>query len=478
MVHRGAALVEDALRIATLPDGRRLLLIRSLNLGRIDPRRSSAAVALRIEAELAAHRPAYAAEDAAAHAHIVYFRDDSEPYTLLIQRVLRGQPADEWFWPRAVPLWKLLPRTTAAVAPLIQHVAQTQGPAAAVAVLDEIHSHGSLPALLDALPAAAAEPLLAYFGWRIEDVGEPVAAAVEPSWPVREWVFRWGIRHPLSSWLLAAALAAQSPARISYPVQLMRTVSSTLRGWDEMARDDTSPRGEAPASPVSSSKEAANREIPNVRPLDAVTRQQPSAEIASSAAERGPFPIWSGGAGILLLVNILSRLGMGELVEANPALQDFPLRLLSHFAARLELDADDPVQKFTTQKFTTQKFTTEHTEDTEGRKRAEGDFSSSSLLSSPSQLSDPRALRGESLHLWEDAVVTWLAHFAEMTLTELIARPGYLRVSKTHVDVFFAHEQADIRIRRAGIDFDPGWTPWLGRVISYFYTADPSAGEG
>ena len=48
MVHRGAALVEDALRIATLPDSRRLLLVRSLNLGRIDPRRSSVAVALRI----------------------------------------------------------------------------------------------------------------------------------------------------------------------------------------------------------------------------------------------------------------------------------------------------------------------------------------------------------------------------------------------------------------------------------------------
>jgi hypothetical protein len=84
----------------------------------------------------------------------------------------------------------------------------------------------------------------------------------------------------------------------------------------------------------------------------------------------------------------------------------------------------------------------------------------------------------ECLEIWEDSVVDWLDRFAEMTLTELIARPGYLRVTQTHVDVFFAHEQADIRIRRAGIDFDPGWTPWLGRVISYFYTADPSMGEG
>ena len=469
MIHRGAALVEDGLRIATLPDSRRLLLVRSLNLGRIDPRRSSVAVALRIEAELAAHPPVHAAEDAAAHAHIVYFRDEIEPYALLIERILRAQPAAEWFWPRAVPLWKLLPHTTAAVVPLIQHAAQTQGPAAAVAVLDEIHRHGNLPALLAALPADAAAPLLACFGWRIAEAVEPVAAAVEPSWPVRAWVFKWGIRHPLSSWLLAAALAAQSPARISYPVQLMRTVSSTLRRWDESAQGETSPRHEQSASSPNQTHADA---IPNVRPLEAVTGQHTREEIASPAAGHGPFPTWSAGAGVLLLVNILSRLGMAELIEANPELQDFPLRLLAHFAAKLELDAEDPVQKFTT----------ESTESTELRKRAEGDFSSSlSLLSPPSQLSDLRALRGESLlpslQLWEDAVVDWLDRFAEMTLTELIARPGYLRVTQTHVDVFFAHEQADIRIRRAGIDFDPGWTPWLGRVISYFYTADPSTGE-
>jgi hypothetical protein len=44
--------------------------------------------------------------------------------------------------------------------------------------------------------------------------------------------------------------------------------------------------------------------------------------------------------------------------------------------------------------------------------------------------------------------------------------------------VFFHHEQADIRIRAAGIDLNPGWTPWLGRVIAFYYTDNPSVGEG
>jgi hypothetical protein len=27
-----------------------------------------------------------------------------------------------------------------------------------------------------------------------------------------------------------------------------------------------------------------------------------------------------------------------------------------------------------------------------------------------------------------------------------------------------------MRVRRAGLDFDPGWVPWYGRVISFHYT--------
>jgi hypothetical protein len=26
-----------------------------------------------------------------------------------------------------------------------------------------------------------------------------------------------------------------------------------------------------------------------------------------------------------------------------------------------------------------------------------------------------------------------------------------------------------MRIRRAGLDIDPGWVPWLGRVVSFHY---------
>ena len=54
-------------------------------------------------------------------------------------------------------------------------------------------------------------------------------------------------------------------------------------------------------------------------------------------------------------------------------------------------------------------------------------------------------------------------------LRQLIERPGVVRMTKTHVDVVFRLDQADLDIRRAGLDIDPGWVPWLGRVITFVY---------
>uniref|UniRef100_A0A832A2R6 Uncharacterized protein n=1 Tax=Desulfacinum infernum TaxID=35837 RepID=A0A832A2R6_9BACT len=56
-----------------------------------------------------------------------------------------------------------------------------------------------------------------------------------------------------------------------------------------------------------------------------------------------------------------------------------------------------------------------------------------------------------------------------LTLRRLVVRPGRLVLSPTHVDVFFALDQADAAIRRWALDVNPGWVPWLGRVVSFHY---------
>jgi hypothetical protein len=49
-----------------------------------------------------------------------------------------------------------------------------------------------------------------------------------------------------------------------------------------------------------------------------------------------------------------------------------------------------------------------------------------------------------------------------------LAVPGRLYVTSSHVDLVLPLAAADLAVRRAGLDRDPGWLPAFGRVV-YFH---------
>lgn len=51
----------------------------------------------------------------------------------------------------------------------------------------------------------------------------------------------------------------------------------------------------------------------------------------------------------------------------------------------------------------------------------------------------------------------------------LIAGPGRLRAGPTHLDFERPLAGVQLAVRRAGLDLDPGWLPWLGRVVAIRY---------
>lgn len=65
----------------------------------------------------------------------------------------------------------------------------------------------------------------------------------------------------------------------------------------------------------------------------------------------------------------------------------------------------------------------------------------------------------------------YLNRYANCGLAGLINRPGRIVNTRTHLDVIFDQEQVDINIRRAGLDINPGWVSWLGRVVQYHYVS-------
>ena len=110
-IGRGAFLVEDALRTASLPwaDAGRLLLVRAVDLGTIPAGAAPASVALALERrlrELTPTAPSTPRIPDAPRAAAVWFRDAAEAHALLAAKLARGEEPAAWFWPLAVPAWK------------------------------------------------------------------------------------------------------------------------------------------------------------------------------------------------------------------------------------------------------------------------------------------------------------------------------------------------------------------------------------
>jgi hypothetical protein len=77
----------------------------------------------------------------------------------------------------------------------------------------------------------------------------------------------------------------------------------------------------------------------------------------------------------------------------------------------------------------------------------------------------------QALRLWRARAGRALRRQAGLTLPQLADRQAWASSSATHIDLVFAQDQVDLRIRRLGLDSDPGWVPWLGRIVSFHFVA-------
>jgi hypothetical protein len=72
--------------------------------------------------------------------------------------------------------------------------------------------------------------------------------------------------------------------------------------------------------------------------------------------------------------------------------------------------------------------------------------------------------------LWLSACHRWLRRGPGIGLASLLQRRGCLWWSPTHVDVLLPLAAAEMRVRRHGLDIDPGWLPWFGRAVAFHYS--------
>ncbi|MDJ0574111.1 MAG: hypothetical protein QNJ65_02945 [Xenococcaceae cyanobacterium MO_234.B1] len=282
LVRRGAILLEDALHAASLPDaeGGRLLLIRSLDVGKIDSRQSSASLVLNVEQRLhqLASSAIHALDLAAPRQPAVYFRDRAEAYIALALKLARGENTDAWFWPLAVPHWQPNLRKASAFRQLLWGVAQTPTGIVAVATLvRELQEYRVLGPLLSSLRSPDGAALLQLCGWSqlnlpLSLVKLPSPASKKVVSPtvtnaLRQGIDLWGAEDTRSLWLAAVLLVAEKPARVLEPRLIERSQELIKRViWGQKTKQVKSQKHRDPAlssgAPDSSVREAKVKSNP------------------------------------------------------------------------------------------------------------------------------------------------------------------------------------------------------------------------
>jgi len=267
--------------------------------------------------------------------------------------------------------------------------------------------------------------------------------------------------------------------------------------------DDERTRASTRADRLVAAPDAA-RETPIGEPFDRPAEHAgvlpPAADIEPERVRREPL---SGTvtpyAGLLFVVSILERLDFGSFLAAHPSLLDidFPARLLSFIGQRVGLTPDDPLalafqrepvdHRIAAQPFSAYEQITSTAEAAETAKKNPEKFSASSACSAvkrdgqfdvqqlPATVLDilslpkPRTALDSPFIAWTTAVRRWCRRHARQGLTTLIRRRALVHVSRTHIDACFHLSQLDVRVRCLALDVDPGWVPWMGRVIEFTY---------
>ena len=510
---RGANRLEDALRIASLSgEGGKLRLLRRVALGRVAADAAPATLALAWERAVAAAegREIHGSEAAAAAASCAWFEDALDAHLCLALRLLRGPAPREWYWPLAVTAWRMDMSMRQALRALLSSLlARDEAPVAVpawVAGLAEAGHAGALLAVFEAGDEAVLRRRLDRHVQWSGPAGTDAATGDESAATDAPW-------HRAHS----APVADPSVAPRRIVVALLQAA-----GRSDLARRLLPDSPPAPVRPpwhgqaapaIATGTAAPAADFPDrdaARGGNPAVASDPAPEnsarrAAHAVARAAPAltePTRAGGIGLLLPA--LQRLGFPRWLEAQPAWRDtaLPQRLFAMLLARLEVDRGDPAWKLAVAPgwadpapdcFLAPDGWQPALLRGEGvRERGNGiggirsDGSGRLLLAAwrgtrPPELPPPLQASGDAadiqaidpaaaaLSAWCTALRRYLRGVAGIGLRELVLRPAGLSLTRTHLDLHYALSRGDLRLRRHGLDLDPGWLPWFGRVVSFHY---------
>jgi hypothetical protein len=478
-------------------------------------------------------RSAVHGSDAGATAsNAVFFQNEQEALEILLHRVVGGRPMQEWYWPMVIRESREGADESDPDASVIRTIIERlrAQPASWIGVATALFASPlfDVRGLCERLPLPHVNAWLAEMDGppRVQ-----TSAAVRISGVAIPAVVRamhlFGSSSAYTVWLAALGVLLDSPAglvdgtgverariafrRLAWEAQSsslqreLRLEDDTALGLAAANTDSLSPRNVLsqssekpkaagsiiPGKPALSGQSAEIHESkPEPRvgfrkqivsaPLSAESSSRVSEAFKSPVPERAaitePFPPtdlpnpatltrWycegspTQAAGFFFLLNALHRIGIVQALAGGWAVAtgDFVPRLMLDLAARARISADDPIRQWLNS--------------LASELPHEDDVFPCDVTCWPLNLCSVReAADGYYLRrVWCLAVRRWCWRAARMSLPEIVTRPGVFSVNRTDLNVSMLLESADVRIRKAGLDLNPGWLPWFGRVVHFHY---------
>ena len=182
--------------------------------------------------------------------------------------------------------------------------------------------------------------------------------------------------------------------------------------------------------------------------------------ISGSFSQRASLDETTEAAGLFFLLNALSRLGIAETVAREPVVAE--QGLVAHIMRRLALhagvEARDTAWRWIN-------LTLSQIPLGDARFPAGPQLFPANLFPRPGKLVDVQYLS----RAWCVAVHRWCWHDGGITVRDVVNRRGLLSLNRTDLDVTLPLSSTELRIRRVGLDIDPGWLPWFGKVVRFHY---------
>jgi len=509
--------LEEALRLANLPgeEEGRVYFFRCVLLAGITGQTSRKAWMDRVQQVLTglAIEAVHGKLAHAGSASAVYFDSQEQALETLLHSALCGRPT-EWF---ANTILQLAPgsSTAAVVFALVDRLRHTLPPAATAAIVLSVLERAPSSALVSLLHCIADTTARAWLRDNdARDAGQslnhtlPIGAA-PPDPPVilsqarRSMIVqaahRFGWKDPRTIWFASLAVNCALPASIQ-PLPLLRRTHATLRLIEPESAPPETTQEASPATrrptplrfdedeavstnsvPASGTQAVDPDSVPQERPAAGVVRSPLPPAPVTPAVQAFPAPSPVSGpvdpaprsgllgeptdwAGLYFLLHPLRRLGIASALDACPALAE--AGLVTHLLHRLARQADAPAQDPILLCL-----------DLAGAEFAlpAATLAAMPRLAWPANLRPPEDTACSSrglLRAWTLGVRRWCWHTASLKLHQIVRRRGAVWTTRADIDVTLPLQEADLRIRRVGLDIDPGWLPWLGhfgRVVRFHY---------